>query len=154
MNLEELEFGFNKLYLDLNLTLQMKNLLKLKLENASFLQENTSMKIFFNSKIQSIDISNIGLSGKFKMFNTLINLEELTLRNVNLQSMSQVSLVKFVFLKKLDLSFNNLTEIYFESSFDKLYLLVYLDLSNNQICFIDEKIFSQRDSYSGNTQVV
>ena len=70
----------------------------------------------------------------------MTNIEILVLRNVELESMEQIQFQNFLKLKKLDLSFNNLTRLKYDS-FKNLKMLEYLDLSFNQIDFIDGRIF-------------
>ena len=81
------------------------------------------------------------MSSQFAMFDSLPNVEKFELRNVNLQSMEQMAFAKYLNLVYLDLSFNNLTRLVFDS-FVNLKKLESLDLSYNQISFIDGKIFS------------
>ena len=105
------------------------------------LNSNFSFGWFLNKNIKEVDFSYNDLSGKFAMFESLTHVEKIKLRKVSLQSMEQISFAKYLNLVYLDLSFNNLTRLIFES-FKNLNKLVILDLSNNWISFIDKRIFS------------
>ncbi len=73
-------------------------------------------------------------------FYKLKNIETFSLRKVNLESMEQINFQYFYKLKKLDLAYNNLTCLLYVS-FQNLKILEYLDVSFNQIDFVDGRIF-------------
>ncbi len=117
----------------------LKSVRKIKLEKVRFLRNNT-IGIFLNENLIELDFSQNDLSNTYEKFGIMTNIEILILRNVNLQSMEKIYFQNFLKLKKLDLSFNNLTRLDY-GSFKNLKLLEYLDLSFNQIDFIDGRIF-------------
>ena len=77
----------------------------------------------------------------FGIDSPLPNVEKLVLRKVALHSMEQMAFANYPSFVYLDLSYNNLTQLVFDS-FRNLNKLVSLDLSHNRISFIDGRIFS------------
>jgi Leucine-rich repeat (LRR) protein len=136
-NILELDLSFNNISFEsMN---NLKNIQRIKLEKARFL-ENDSFEIFLNENLIELDFSQNYLGTNFEKFSIMKNIESLILRKVNLQLMEVINFQKFLKLKKLDLSFNNLTRLNYDS-FKNLKILEYLDLSFNQIDFIDGRIF-------------
>ena len=117
------------------------------LRNANFkgVQSNKSLEEFLNSELTSLDFSGHNFNGDFKRLNALTNVEVLKLRHIGLESMKAIDFVNFPRLSHLDLALNNLTRL-LSDSFVPLDKLVYLDLSHNQIEFVDENIFGLPES--------
>ena len=107
----------------------------------TLINKSYSLANLLSSGITSLDFSENDLRNNYTIFEVLVNIEELVLSRVNLDSMQQINFANFTKLKKLDLSINNLSRIE-TSSFLNLKSLEYLDLSENKIQFIDENIFS------------
>ena len=74
------------------------------------------------------------------MFDNLTNIIYFELRNVGLESMEQINFRNFQQLEHLDLPFNLLTELRYES-FEFLKKLKFLELKNNKISVVNSSIF-------------
>ena len=101
---------------------------------------NYTLHNFLHTDIDSLDFSRNDLKQNFQMFNDLIQIETLVLRQVKLEAIIQIEFQNLLNLKHLDLSENNLTLVN-ELSLGGLKSLVYLNLSFNQIAWVDEAIF-------------
>ena len=140
LQMTKIDLSFNNISFDSFIL--MDKLIEINLENVSFLTRNYSFEIFFSLNLKSIDLSNNNLGSFYYQFiSKMYQLEILELRQVGLQSMSQINFTYLPKLIKIDLSFNNLTQIPYES-LAYLLDLEHLDLSFNRIDFIDERIFS------------
>ena len=138
----ELDLSFNQIEM-WNQSRISKSIQRLKLENVQFVN-NLTFDFFLNKiLLAEIDLSKNNFD--FKILNVLSKLERLVLRNVNLESMTQIDFQNFPQLSYLDLSFNKLTDLKWES-FKNLLKLVHLDLSYNQISFIESQVFIGLDS--------
>ena len=102
---------------------------------------------FLTPHIISLDFSNNPINeSQFSMFNILTQLKIFELRSCGLNSMKSIKFETFIRLIKLDLSYNNLTEVTMVVK-DLLEHLEYLDLSHNRISFLSESLFSSTVSF-------
>ena len=114
------------------------------MESVNFGGGNYSYEIFSSVSLRFIDLSDNNLSFRnYEIINDAKLLETIELRRVGLQSMSRINFKNLTNLIRIDLSHNNLTQIDY-NSLAFLLKLSYLDLSFNQIDYIDERIFSMR----------
>jgi Leucine-rich repeat (LRR) protein len=104
---------------------------------------NISLKKFLNPNLTSLDFSNnpfLLKANDFGNFNILKRVKTFEMRHCHLtsDSISSIRFDTFKQLIKLDLSYNNLTQV------ESLLVdsLEYLDLSHNQIEVLDERFFS------------
>jgi Leucine-rich repeat (LRR) protein len=140
LKMTKIDFSFNNISFDQFIL--MDKLIEIDMENVNFLTRNYSFEIFFSLNLKSIDLSNNSLStNHFQYISKMYQLEVLELCQVGLQSMAQINFTNLPKLIKINLSFNNLTQILYESLAYLLYL-EHLDLSFNRIDFIGERIFS------------
>jgi Leucine-rich repeat (LRR) protein len=137
-SIQELDLSFNNISLT-SLEFKAKSIKKIVLEKVNFVgSRKIDFKNFLDPILEYLDYSNNRLND-FEIFDNLTNLITLKLKNVNLESMSQI---KFDFknLTHLDLSYNKIMNLTYES-FKSLQKLEHLDMRSNRISFIDAKIF-------------
>jgi Leucine-rich repeat (LRR) protein len=127
-NMFELDLSFTNLIIFEYLT-NVDNIQIIKLEKVKFNPRKFS-EIFLNENLIELDYSQNCLDEFLSKFSILTNIEILILKKVNLKSMEQIQFQNFLKLKKLDLSFNNLTRLNYDS-FKSLKKFKYLDLSFN-----------------------
>jgi len=94
-----------------------------------------------NSELVSVDFSGTSITKNLSNLNSLTKLEVINLRHGNITSMQQLKMENYLVVKHLDLSFNALTQVNADS-FVNAKNLELLDLSNNLISFVDEKLFT------------
>jgi Leucine-rich repeat (LRR) protein len=141
-NLIELDLSLNKIELDLEKSEIMaltKNLQVIRLNCVKLISNNFSFEVFLNPSLKELDLSNNNLNGTFSILDLIVNVEVLKLQNVTLISIEQINLKNFKNVKYLDLSFNKILCLKYES-FSNLNELLFLNLSNNQIFSIDEEL--------------
>jgi Leucine-rich repeat (LRR) protein len=144
ITLDKIDLSFNKIYIDEQNLILLNRLEFLGLESVNFGVGNYSYEIFSGVNLKYIDLSDNNLSLKnYEIINNAKLLEIIELRRVGLQSMRQINFKNLTNLMRIDLSHNNLTQIDYDS-LAFLLKLNYLDLSFNQIEYIDERIFSMR----------
>ena len=139
--LTNLDISLNIISIDLNVSdTFLKNVRFICLNKIRGVNPNVFLALFLNvENIEELDFSGNYFSSNFSKFGK--SMTKFELRSVNLQSTKQIHLMNLSSLTYLDLSYNNLTFMDFES-FECLTRLKFLDLSNNRISFVDSKIFS------------
>ncbi len=84
-----LDLSYNNILIDK--MIYLNELQILDLENVHFINQNHSFELFFGPNLKNIDLSNNNLSeSHFAALSCLIKLEIIELRNVGLQSMTQI----------------------------------------------------------------
>ena len=144
LNLEkilELDLSFNKIII--SAASNNEKIESIILANVTLVQTNSSIETFINSKIRVLDFSNNFIKN-FASFNIMSQIEWLAMSRVNLDEMRQIQFENFQILTHLDLSFNHLKSLEYDS-FRHLENLIYLDLSFNRIEKIDSRIFDWGD---------
>jgi Leucine-rich repeat (LRR) protein len=109
------------------------NLSNLEWISLAHTKTNISYSLFLSNLTRYVDFSlNLFQWDDFKMFDILGDaLDTLILRQTNLQQLDQIDFRALTNLKRLDLSFNNLTHISSEAFETFVSNLEYLDLSSN-----------------------
>ena len=137
----DLDLSFNYIQIQTFAHL-LTNIQVIRLDNVTITVSNaSSFEIFLNRDIMQIDFSNNDLNENYRIFDFVFIIEKLVLRNTKLKSFGQINVNNFPNLTHLDLSFNNISIMDYDS-FARLQKLVYLDLSTNRISFVDDRIFS------------
>jgi len=141
-NLTELDLSLNKIELDLEkseITALTKNLKVIRLNCVKLISYNYSFEVFLNPSLKELDLSNNNLNGTFSILDQIVNVEVLKLQNVTLISIDEINIRNFKNVKYLDLSFNKILCLKYES-LSNLKKLEFLNLANNQIFSIDEEL--------------
>jgi Leucine-rich repeat (LRR) protein len=111
-NILNLDLSFNNISFDsMN---NLKSIQRIKLEKVK-LTQNNSFEIFLNQNLIELDFSQSDFRNIFEKFRIMIKIEILKLKKVNLKSMEQIQFQNFPKLKKLDLAFNSLTRLDYDS---------------------------------------